>query len=219
MESIKHKMMCLQRETSDAFQKAEQLQYEGSKFIKECDKFDKLILEINKEINQKEDNLDCHLTSYKELSEKLEITSKEGNEFELQVKALKRRVALVEGERQRTAEKQKESECKLEEYQAIIAEEEDEVKLWDTRGIEAEDDIESMEMHLEEARRIMEESNQKHEDIKRRLNVVEAECERAGDRAEEVESRNKEMEIRISDLKVNKTHDRMVDTNEYSRTK
>ena len=47
----------------------------------------------------------------------------------------------------------------------------------------------------------MEESNQKHEDIKRRLNVIIAEKERASDRAEEVESRNKEMEMRIVDLK------------------
>ena len=39
------------------------------------------------------------MTSTKEMSEKLEVTSKEANDFELQVGALKRRIALVEGER------------------------------------------------------------------------------------------------------------------------
>jgi len=74
MESIKHKMMCLQRETSDAFGKAEKLQLEGDKYVKEADKYEKLVIEINKEINRVEDTLDANLTSYKEMSEKLELT-------------------------------------------------------------------------------------------------------------------------------------------------
>ena len=117
MESIKHKMQLLQKETTDAFEKAAQLDGEGEQFVHECEKFEKLILEINKgislyslrvlycftfysqEINAVEDKLDCHMTSTKEMSEKLEVTSKEANDFELQVGALKRRIALVEGER------------------------------------------------------------------------------------------------------------------------
>ena len=114
MESIKHKMQCLQKETSDAYEKAQQLDQEGEQFVAEFEKFEKLILEINKgkifgkwkavfhiflEINAVEDKLDSHMTSSKEMSEKLEVTSKEANDFELQVGALKRRIALVESER------------------------------------------------------------------------------------------------------------------------
>lgn len=58
-----------------------------------------------------------------------------------------------------------------------------------------------METSLDEARRIMEESNQKHEDIKRRLNVISAESERTIDRADEVGSKNNEMEHRIGIIK------------------
>ena len=53
------------------------------------------------------------------MSEKLEIADKEGNDFELQVSALKRRIALVEEEKRRINEKQSESEAKLEEYQDV----------------------------------------------------------------------------------------------------
>lgn len=119
MESIKHKMMCLQRETSEAYGKSHQLQDEGNTYIKEAARYEKLVIEINKEINRVEDNLDSYLTSFKEMSEKLEVTNKEGNDYELQVSALKRRIALVEEERGRISEKQTDSENKLEEYQQV----------------------------------------------------------------------------------------------------
>ena len=48
MESIKHKMQLLQKETTDAFERAAQLDGEGEQFVSECEKFEKLILEINK---------------------------------------------------------------------------------------------------------------------------------------------------------------------------
>lgn len=51
MESIKHKMQLLQKETTDAFEKAAQLDGEGEQFVHECEKFEKLILEINKGIS------------------------------------------------------------------------------------------------------------------------------------------------------------------------
>ena len=46
-----------------------------------------------------------------------------------------------------------------------------------------------MEENLIEAKQVMETANHKHEEIKRRLAVIEEELERAVDKAEECESR------------------------------
>ena len=46
----------------------------------------------------------------------------------------------------------------------------------------AEDGIEILEENLTEAKQVMETANQKHEEIKRRLAVVEEELERAVDK-------------------------------------
>ena len=72
-------------------------------------------------------------------------------------------LVIISLQRSRTEEKLTETREKLEEYEAIVVEEEEERKKWDDRGLEAEDGIEIMENSLDEARIIMEESNQKHE--------------------------------------------------------
>ena len=48
MESIKHKMMVMANETADAFAKAERLGDESLEFIQRAEKFEKLIIEMNK---------------------------------------------------------------------------------------------------------------------------------------------------------------------------
>ena len=47
-------------------------------------KYEKMILEITKEINSEEELLDANLTSFKDIQEKLEIAQKESVEAELQ---------------------------------------------------------------------------------------------------------------------------------------
>ena len=68
--------------------------------------------EINKEINAVEDDLDHDLTEYKEVHEKLETVQKESREAELQVNALRRRLALAEEEKTRCEEKTWEAQDK-----------------------------------------------------------------------------------------------------------
>ena len=119
MESIKHKMASLQkyctnknlflkfltRETRDAADVKQRLLDEASSFQNTAEKYEKLIIEINKEINSVEDELDRDLTEYKDIQEKLEIAQKESREAELQVSALRRRLALAEEEKHRCEEK------------------------------------------------------------------------------------------------------------------
>jgi hypothetical protein len=53
------------------------------------------------------------------MAEKLEVTNKTGNDFELQMGALKRRKALVQEEKKRCETKSSDSERKLTEYQEV----------------------------------------------------------------------------------------------------
>ena len=72
--------------------------------------------------------------------------------------------------------------CVQEKTTENISRYEEQCKEWDERGNMAEDGIEILEENLTEAKQVMETANQKHEEIKRRLAVVEEELERAVDK-------------------------------------
>ena len=71
----------------------------------------------------------------------------------------------------------------------LISRYKEDCKEWDERGNNAEEGIEILEELLSEAKQVMETANNKHEQIKRRMAVIEEELERAVDKAEECELR------------------------------
>ena len=66
MESIKHKMQCLQNEAVEAHKIKQKYLNEEHEFSKQAEKYEKLILQVTKEINQEEEKLDKNLTEIKE---------------------------------------------------------------------------------------------------------------------------------------------------------
>ena len=101
------------RETRDAAGVKQHLLDEANNYQSNCERYEKKIIEINKEINAVEDDLDHDLTEYKDVHAKLEIAEKESREAELQVNALRRRLALAEEEKMRCEEKTWEAEDKF----------------------------------------------------------------------------------------------------------
>ena len=66
MESIKHKMECLQREAVEAHKVKQKFLNDEENFSKQAIKYEKLILEVTKEINSEEEKLDQSLTEIKD---------------------------------------------------------------------------------------------------------------------------------------------------------
>ena len=98
MESIKHKMDTMVKEKDAAIEKAMGFEAETGDLVKAAAKFEKEVDEIQRKIAKVEDNLDITMSAQKETADKLEIADKESIDAELQVGALKRRVALLEEE-------------------------------------------------------------------------------------------------------------------------
>ena len=101
------------RETRDAADTKQRLLDQAESYQNTCEKFEKQIIEINKEINSVEEDLDHSLTEYKEHQEKLEVAQKESREAELQASALRRRLALAEEEKLGCEERTLQAQQKL----------------------------------------------------------------------------------------------------------
>ena len=118
----------------------------------------------------------------------------------MQVGALKRRLALLEEESARNKAKLQENIEKCNEPEAAAQKNEDGRRAGEARSFAAEQALESMEAELEEANAIATASNHKYEDVNRKLKVVEGDLERILERAEEFESKSRELETQVPQL-------------------
>jgi chromosome segregation ATPase len=214
MESIKHKMDTMVKEKEAATDKANSLEAEAQEYEKTAAKFEKDVSEIQRKIAKVEDDLDITISVTKDTAEKLELADKvsfrrehfliykiwrhrrdfylflqEAVDAELQAGALKRRLALLEEETMRNKERLQENIEKCKAIEASGQENEDARKAGEARSFAAEESLEQMETQLEEANEVAKISNQKFEDASRKLKVVEGDCERVIERAEEFETK------------------------------
>ena len=118
MESIKHKMDTMVKEKDAAVTRATNFETEAEELEKTAQKFEKEVSEMQRKIAKVEDQLDITISSTKETAERLEIADKESIDAELQVGALRRRVALLEEESARNKAKLQENIEKCNETEA-----------------------------------------------------------------------------------------------------
>merc|ERR1739848_485633 len=90
------------QEKNAAVEKAVGFEAETAGLETSAKKFEKEVYEIQRKITKVEDELDITISKTKDTSEKLEIADKEAIDAELAAAALKRRVALLEEEADRT---------------------------------------------------------------------------------------------------------------------
>ena len=136
-------------------------------------KFEKEVDTVQRDIAKVEDQLDIAISSTKETAEKLEIADKEAIDAELQVGALKRRLALLEEETQRSKDKLAENIEKCNATEQTCAANEDGRRAGEARSFAAESSLENLESELQEANAIATASNHKYEDVCRKSKVVE----------------------------------------------
>ena len=137
------------------------------------------------------------MSSTKDTADKLEIADKESIDAELQVGALKRRVALLEEESARNKAKLQENIEKCNEAESSAAKNEEGRRAGEARSFAAESGLEAMEAELEEAQGIATASNHKFEDAQRKCKVVEGDLERIVERAEEFEGKARDIETQV----------------------
>jgi len=188
------------KEKDAAAEKATGFEAEAAEFEKAAQKFEKEVSEIQRKIAKVEDQLDITISSTKETGEKLEVADKEAIDAELQVGALKRRLALLEEESSRAKAKLQENIEKCNETEAAAQKNEDGRRAGEARSFAAEQALEAMEAELEEANAIATASNHKYEDVNRKLKVVEGDLERIVERAEEFESKSRELETQVREM-------------------
>jgi len=197
MESIKHKMDTMVKEKDAAVEKAVGFESETGEFEKAASKFEKEVDDIQRKIAKVEDQLDICMSSTKDTADKLEIADKEAIDAELQVGALKRRLALLEEESARNKSKLQENIEKCNDAEASTAKNEEGRRAGEARSFAAESSLEAMETELEEANAIATASNHKFEDVTRKLKVVEGDLERIIERADEFESKARDIETQV----------------------
>merc|ERR1711990_711688 len=137
------------------------------------------------------------MSSTKDTADKLEIADKESIDAELAVGALKRRVALLEEEAARNKAKLQENIEKCNEAETSCAKNEEGRRAGEARSFAAEQSLEAMETELEEAQQIATAANHKFEDAARKCKVVEGDLERIIERAEEFESKARDLETQV----------------------
>ena len=102
-------MECLVREKEDASNRATEAEKIGAEFETEANRYEKEVDKTQRAIAKIEDSLDVTISTHKETQDKLEIIDKEVVDAELQVGALKRRIALLEEETGRSSTRLKEN--------------------------------------------------------------------------------------------------------------
>jgi len=204
MESIKHKMECLVREKDEAVTRAENAETEGASFEVESQRYEKEIDKVQRAIAKTEDQLDETISCHKTTQDRLEIVDKEVVDAELQVGALKRRIALLEEETSRNSQRLAENLEKIQQIEKAYNDNEEGKRIAEQQSFANEEAAEQLESQLEEANQIAMSSNHKFEDAERKLKIVENDHERIIEKAEEFEtkSRNTEDELRGTQEKV-----------------
>ena len=157
------------------------------------------------------------MSSTKETADKLELADKEAIDAELQVGALKRRLALLEEEAARNKAKLQvsfvkqtlnQSQChdiqenieKCNDAESSAAKNEEGRRAGEARSFAAEQGLEAMESELEEAQSIATAANHKFEDAQRKCKVVEGDLERIIERAEEFEGKARDLETQVREM-------------------
>ena len=120
MDSIKHKMECLVREKDDAMARAEEAEGQGSLFEGEAMRYEKEVHKVQRAIAKTEDQLDETISNHKSTQDRLEVVDKEVVDAELQVGALKRRIALLDEETSRNTQRLQENLEKITLIEKVI---------------------------------------------------------------------------------------------------
>ena len=189
MDAIKKKLMCLSSETQLAEERARKYEAEAHMAANQADLLEEQLRTIQKKFQAVEGQFDCCNEDLFNATIKLEEREKIVNNCEGDVGGLTRRIVLLEDELERSEERLGQAIKDLC-YQCRRADETVRKRILAENGQSSkEEQIDVVEGQLKEAKFLLAESERKYEDIARKLGTMEAELDRANDRADTSESK------------------------------
>ena len=198
MDAIKKKMQSLKTETENLMKTINNLEDETKAANDVANQCDCDIRDISKKIS-------CYESDYDETNDKLVATTTSLEEKEKNLKtteedvnALSRRFALLEEEVKKADTSLADTVMKL----ALASREADgilkKVKYFETKTMRNEVEIEELDKTLRETRKMASDSEQKLDEMTRRLGVQEEECKRSIERAETSEAKILQLEEELA---------------------
>ena len=189
MDSIKKKLMCLSAETKQAEERARVYEGEADRAAQAAEKLEEQLRTLQKKYQSIEGQFDCCSEDLFHATIKLEEKEKLVGNLEGDVGGLARRIVLMEEEEERSEQRLGQAVTDLC-LQSRRADDTVRKRILGEQGQAAKEaHIDEIETELKEAKFLLAESERKYEDIARKLGTMEAELERANDRAETSETK------------------------------
>ncbi|KAK4336926.1 hypothetical protein RND71_043532 [Anisodus tanguticus] len=187
-ESYSLKLEAMRAEKENAVERAETAETMAREANQKAEKSEEEVRSLQKKIQQVENELDQVQENLTTANTKLEEKDKALQNAEGEVAGLNRRIQLIEEDLERSEERLQIATQKLEDASRTADESERNRKLLEHRSITDEERMDSLENQLKEARMMAEDADRKYDEVARKLAMVEADLERAEQRAEEGES-------------------------------
>merc|ERR1711974_357521 len=191
-------MQSLKTETENAMARADQLDAEFRAATSLAEKTEESVRDLQKKMQHVENELDITLEKLTQTATKLDKL-KAYALAEGEIKALKRKISLLEDELERSESKGTTTTKELSEASALKDSIDKALKTLETKNMIDEQRIDISENQLKEAKQMVEESDIKYDEVARKLAMVEGDLERAEERAEGGESKivDLEEELRV----------------------
>lgn len=194
MDAIKKKLFCLSSETKQAEERARFFEAEAFKAANAADKLEEQLRGLQKKYQSVESQFDSCSEELFNATIKLEEKEKKVANIEADVGGLSRRLLLLEDELERSEERLGQAIKDLC-HQCRRADETVRKRIQcENSQASMEEQIDTVEGKLKEAKFLLAESERKYEDIARKLGTMEAEHDRANDRAESSENKLVDLE-------------------------
>merc|ERR1712141_59448 len=198
MDAIRKKMQSMKFDIDALYQKNAEYEDDIKSSNAISDEYDVQIRDVGKKVQKLE-------TAFEEIQEKMTASAAKMDEAEKEFKdkdddvnAAARRVVLMEGEATVSVEKLATTVMKL----ALMSKEADNIikgaRHWESKNMNNEMEIETLETNLKEAKRIASDNEMKSDNLARSLAMMEDELKRAEERVKIAEERVVKIEDELS---------------------
>lgn len=197
MDAIRKKMDSLKSETNAAINRVQVLEAMTEKDNRKAENSSDLIREMQRKCHLVEANYDQTLEKFKQTMLKLEQKEAALHLVEEESNAMSRRVALLQDEQKKTMTKLSQAVLELAKMSIHADQLMKKIKSLEQRSIQDEEATEQLEIPTREAKRMGLDSENKLEEMTRRLGIMEEELRRTDERAKIAEENIQELESEL----------------------
>merc|ERR1712088_19946 len=194
MEAIKKKMQAMKLEKDNAMDRSDACEQQAKDANVRAEKAEEEVRELQKKMQQLESDLDQTQEKLMTANQRLEEKEKALQNAEGEVNALNKRVSGLEEELEKTEEKLLAASQKLGLASTAGDDSQRMCKVLENKALSDEARMETLTNQLKDARNLAEEADKKYDEIAKKLQGVEADLERAEERADTGETKIIELE-------------------------